>query len=350
MSAFRNCSGLTGELNIPNSVTEIGMSAFKNCSGLNKVTIPNSVTKIYSEAFCGCNGLTEIIIPESIVSIDGSAFQNCRMLTTLYFNAINCDYCGSLFYSAFPKELKTIIIGDKVTKIPQATFSNCSKLTEVTIPNSVTSIGECAFFNCSSLKIITIGNSVKSIGESAFKDCSNLTSFTIPASVASIGKDAFHSLNLVSIRCEAENPPESQGFGISNQPTLYVRKQSLDLYKQTWPWSTSFEEILPYDDSEDPETPEEDPDLGNEPDDNDPTQPEPPGEGEDDPGEGEDDAAIDDVNGDSETGVSVEGSSIVAPEGSLIYDLMGRRVNPTSLSTGIYIVRTPAGKAVKIKL
>ena len=62
-------------------------------------------------------------------------------------------------------------------------------------------------------------------------------------------------------------------------------------------------------------------------------------------------AEIDGIDADrAEEAVSVSGNDIVAPEGSMVFDLMGRRVNATSLRTGIYIVRTPAGKAVKVRI
>ncbi|MDE5687388.1 MAG: chitobiase/beta-hexosaminidase C-terminal domain-containing protein, partial [Paramuribaculum sp.] len=59
---------------------------------------------------------------------------------------------------------------------------------------------------------------------------------------------------------------------------------------------------------------------------------------------------IDGIEGSSENAVRVDGDSIVAPEGSEVFDINGRRVNPTGLAGGVYIVRTPEGKAVKVRI
>ncbi|MDE7451743.1 MAG: Ig-like domain-containing protein, partial [Paramuribaculum sp.] len=48
--------------------------------------------------------------------------------------------------------------------------------------------------------------------------------------------------------------------------------------------------------------------------------------------------------------VRIEGGNIIAPEGSEVFDLTGRRVKPIGLSVGIYLIRTPDGKTVKIRL
>ncbi|MBP5448614.1 MAG: leucine-rich repeat domain-containing protein, partial [Spirochaetales bacterium] len=155
--AFYNCSGLTGGLMIPNSVTSIGGSAFYNCSGLTGgLTIPNSVTSIGGSAFYNCSGLTgSLTIPNSVTNIGTSAFRNCRGLTN-------------------------VTIGSGVKSIGDYAFYGCSGLTSVTIPNSVTSIGQYAFYGCSGLMSVEIPNSVSSIGESAFGGCRSLESITIP--------------------------------------------------------------------------------------------------------------------------------------------------------------------------
>ena len=59
---------------------------------------------------------------------------------------------------------------------------------------------------------------------------------------------------------------------------------------------------------------------------------------------------IDGISGEGENAVRVDGSDIIAPEGSEVFDLSGRRVSPTGLAGGVYIVRTPDGKAVKVRI
>jgi hypothetical protein len=60
---------------------------------------------------------------------------------------------------------------------------------------------------------------------------------------------------------------------------------------------------------------------------------------------------IDGIDAEEREGnIRAEGGSIIAPEGSEVYDITGRRVNATGLHAGIYIVRTPGGKAVKVKV
>ena len=60
--------------------------------------------------------------------------------------------------------------------------------------------------------------------------------------------------------------------------------------------------------------------------------------------------AINDIESEGESAVRVEGGNIIAPEGSEVLDLNGRRVTASNLRPGIYIVRIPRGKAVKVRL
>ena len=65
-----------------------------------------------------------------------------------------------------------------MTSIGDLAFSDCSGLTNVTIPDGVTEIGDEAFRECSRLTNVTLPSSMTSIGNSAFASCSGLTSVT----------------------------------------------------------------------------------------------------------------------------------------------------------------------------
>ncbi|MDE7452005.1 MAG: chitobiase/beta-hexosaminidase C-terminal domain-containing protein, partial [Paramuribaculum sp.] len=57
-----------------------------------------------------------------------------------------------------------------------------------------------------------------------------------------------------------------------------------------------------------------------------------------------------DSDRDESDAVRAEGGNIIAPEGSEVYDITGRRVATTCLRSGIYIVKVPGAKAVKVKV
>ena len=177
-SAFYYCTGFTGDLTISNSVTTIGNSAFYKCSGFKgKLTISNSVKTIGESAFCKCSGFTgDLAIPNSVTTIGKSAFEECW------------GFKGKLTISNYVKT------------IGNSAFSYCSGfMGDLTIPNSVTTIGNSAFYKCSGFKgKLTISNSVKTIGNSAFSYCSGFTGdLLLPKSLEVVGYRSFEDLNYI---------------------------------------------------------------------------------------------------------------------------------------------------------
>jgi hypothetical protein len=79
----RDCSGASfygmtslESVTISNNVTNIdGM--FQQCSALKSINIPNSVTSVGIRAFEGCSSLTSIIIPASVMTVGDYAFRDC---------------------------------------------------------------------------------------------------------------------------------------------------------------------------------------------------------------------------------------------------------------------------------
>ena len=166
---------LVTNLVIPNNVTTIASSAFSGCSSLTSITIPNNVTTIGSSAFSGCSSLTSITIPNNITTIGSSAFSDCSNLKTVTLNSkslVEKNYLGSYFSTIFGPQVTKYIIGTNVTSIGSSAFSQCTKLTAITIPSNVVSIGSWAFGGCSSLAEISITESTSNISSNSFVECS----------------------------------------------------------------------------------------------------------------------------------------------------------------------------------
>ena len=176
---------------IPSSVAKIGDWAFAYCSSLESITIPSSVTRIGSKAFSGCSSLKNIEIPNSVTEIGDGAFYACKSLESItipngitMIDELTLDYCYAL---------RNVVIPNSVTKIGYSAFGHCESLRSITIPDSVTEIGEYGFGGCKSLNNVVIPNSVKKIDSYAFAYCRSLKSVTIPDSVTNLGSDAFNN-------------------------------------------------------------------------------------------------------------------------------------------------------------
>ncbi len=165
-----------------NEVTSIGSQAFRECSGLTDVlTIPDSVTSIGSFAFCDCRGLTSVEIGSGVASIGDWAFSACSSLMSFVVSLDNLNYCSD----------SGVLFNKDKTELIQYPASKISS--DYVIPSSVTSIGNNAFRYCRGLiNAPEITEKITSIGDNAFWYCSMDGVITIPYSVNSIGKNAFY--------------------------------------------------------------------------------------------------------------------------------------------------------------
>ena len=211
--AFYGCSGFTGSLTIPDSVTSIDHSAFSSCSGFSgNLVLPDSLTYLGAFAFIDCSGLTgNLTIPKDLVMgelVIGGQFSNCSGFTSLTIQEGVATLPSFVFVgcSGFKGNL---VFPDSITNIGAGAFADCSGFTgRLTIPENITTISSGTFRNCKGFSELVISPGVTKIDSAAFAECSGLTgSLTIPENVTDIGEDAFrYCIGLTGISVDADNP------------------------------------------------------------------------------------------------------------------------------------------------
>lgn len=97
--------------------------------------------------------------------------------------------------------LNSVKLPDTIRIIGDHAFSSCNVITSIIIPKDVVSIGMGAFTECIKLSEVTLRdcNSLKSIGDSAFSHCTDLTSITLPENLSHIGTNAFVAAGLTDV-------------------------------------------------------------------------------------------------------------------------------------------------------
>ena len=143
-------------------VTSIGNLAFALSRNIIHVDIADSVVSIGEQAFSDCSSLTDIKIPQSVTYIGVKAFGSCTKLSSITLSTNNITSIRLYTFSGC-SELSSIVIPDGVTSIQLGAFSNCTKLTSITIPGSVTSIGSNVFDGCTSLNDIRYSGTSESV-------------------------------------------------------------------------------------------------------------------------------------------------------------------------------------------
>ncbi len=205
----------TGDVVVPEGVTQIVAGAFRECAELTGVTLPSTLEKIGNFAFDDCSALERIEFPDKTIEVGlwafgSSIFTTCPWLdkkrteeSLVIVNHILIDayndntggmipdtvtaIAGGAFSNA---SCEHVVIPDGVTKIPTSCFVS-SSLKTVVIPDSVTEIGDSAFCDCQNLEEIIIPDSVTEIGSNAFIDCQNLKKITLPDGLKFLGEEAF---------------------------------------------------------------------------------------------------------------------------------------------------------------
>ena len=189
------------EVDIPDSVVEIGYYAFGVCTFLETVNMGDNVEIIDDYAFIACENLKEVNFGTGVKEIGAHAF----------------DFCISL---------EEIAIPDGVEVLSDRTFDRCFNLKSVYLPDSLYFIGNDVFSLCESLREITIPEGVTYIGEYAFNGCSSLEQIALPATVGYIQEAAFRFCDSLT-DVYYTGTPEARDF-------IDIKIENDPLYDATW--------------------------------------------------------------------------------------------------------------------
>lgn len=230
-TAFRNCVRLTGQIRIPEGITEVNAFMAPNMAG--DVIIPQGVKKV--------NGIggkpTSIYFPEGVEEIG-----------TLWPFDFNYDF---FIYKDSPlRFLKgDLKLPNSLKKIAEGAFYGAN-ISHVNIPDKIEIINELSFAYTSLTDTLTVPSNVIQIKSRAFKGCEKLNAIILPEKLEHIWNDALDGCwSLDYIQCNAKTPPLVEGgdfTGIEkNNFTLVVPEGSVDAYRNAPGWR-EFKRISAY--------------------------------------------------------------------------------------------------------
>ncbi|WP_297143509.1 fimbrillin family protein [uncultured Prevotella sp.] len=243
-----NSAGFKCPLNLPDGIEEIGSRCFWDCRNLyGKLILPSHLKKLGSGAFRGCTGLKgDLVIPKSLTVIPSGAFKACGLggrlqlhgdITTIEGSAFSANgFIGEL---ELPKSL-TVLEG---YNFQENDFSGSFK-----IPKGLLSISSFAFSNCAFTGEAEIPDGVTCIHGWAFSNSENLQKIILPSSLELIDVGAFYNCkSLRVIECKSTVPPVVNESAFNEVPledlTVIVPKSALNDYKSSESWS-GFKHII----------------------------------------------------------------------------------------------------------
>ena len=198
-------------VSIPDGVLELPDCCFRGCNCLRRVTFGalSSLERIGVKAFLEIQtnfhrppcGIVEIDIPDTVRELGDLCFKGCKSLQRVTFgSSSSLERIGIACFEE--TALETVSIPDGVLELPDRCFRGCKSLQRVTFGSlsSLERIGAEAFgaieywrTNVAACRIVEIDipATVCELGNGCFKGCSSLrrVTFRSPSSLARIGVD-----------------------------------------------------------------------------------------------------------------------------------------------------------------
>ena len=202
---------------LPKTITTLPRDLCRNDPMLSKVVFKGNLARIGMFAFQNCVRLTKIQLPDTPLTIDCKAFEHSG-LTILRIPAKTNLICGTdeekPAHFANCSDLKKVVFenrmkAEKALYLSPYLFANCRALQKVTLPANSRSVvvQRSVFQNCTALKTIKHMDRVTRLEKNALKSCRTLASFTLSKKIDQIHKTAFSGCTgLEKLRVLATSP------------------------------------------------------------------------------------------------------------------------------------------------
>lgn len=183
--AFSECENLQS-VTINAEIEELPDDLFEYCPHLKKVVLPASLRVIGYYAFYNCSALEGIQLPEGLIEIGEGAFARCSSIRTFHVPA-SVTQLGSLPTGRWEDDDWD---GDGIwipSKLSQLTVAAGNKVYAAYNNMLYSKSGRILLWCLPSATSVSIRGGTKYIAGGAFQDCSKLTQLTIPEGVVALG-------------------------------------------------------------------------------------------------------------------------------------------------------------------
>ena len=158
-----------------------------------------------------------VVIGEGITSIGDCTFSGCTNLAEISLPDSLNKFGKIVFFNN--RSLREIVIPEGVTALPENMFFDCVSLESINLPQSLEVLDSGAFWRCESLTEIKFPSSLNEIGNCTFFGCTGLTFIDLPTSVEKVDVEAFRECDhLESVKVEGSNTLiEEKAFSYGEQ-------------------------------------------------------------------------------------------------------------------------------------
>ena len=168
IGCFASCSALKS-VTLSENLVEIGGGAFDSCTSLVSIQLPNSLEKIGYGAFMGCSNLESADVPDSVKEMGEDVFGGTKIAQSTLGSSQDFDYMENedgtltiLYYKGANNDvvIPQTIDGKTVTKIDLLAFFGDLSLSLIEIPDTVTALEAGTFKKCSNLEKVVLPKSL----------------------------------------------------------------------------------------------------------------------------------------------------------------------------------------------